>query len=687
LKYCLSVIVPRKFLADDRTKQFSRSRGKTMGIDNLIIVPFQPSTAPALEPMYRQIAGPTMALPFATALLELEAYLGHPVSFVRPEDRPIFGNRRMPFPKHRSLTVVTLATQLERAGLAWRAIDPGIADLDFWRRALTSARRHEPKSVTISTTFITAAPWLYALCAVARRALPESKLIVGGYYYATNVKQFLDLDADVLCVGEGEVRLPLIVRRLVDGARLDDIPGLYVRDERGQLRHTGHVEPLSFDRLAQPDWSLSSRIDPPVDLATDGIEFALETQRGCIFKCEFCTYRTLASPMALDPEASANAIMAVGGDNPGFVNLVDSTATYPHARWEQILRHLIDKGSRRPIWAYARVSDITPERAGLMARAGVRQVFIGQESADQTILNLMKKGTKASQVKPAIHALRAHGISATFSFMHGFPGETEATIQATRAMILGLNEPTWDDPTVFNYLVYPFVYMDFASVSRQPMLEGVDHYLGYSATPINAKRAVEEVLATIIATSRVPAAPVYTLARLLDAGPLTSGITMFCSEDRRAIFRWIKLVEQGTAIFLERNLEGRSAYEKELPAIREQILKHLSPRSRLARAGHICHARVSVALLRRLRTEWKREAVSGPGLLTRAGAAAAVGVQARSWVLASAAWKTGTIEARSHVKRGPQAMTRMKKNLAEDLVSHALLSARHRVLPGRSSRA
>ncbi len=264
-----------------------------------------------------------MALPFATAMFELEAYLGYPMSFMKPEDRPVFGGQPMPFPKHRSLTAVTLATQLERAGLTWRAIDPGIADLDFWRRALASAKAQDPCTVTISTTFITAAPWLYALCAVARRALPRAKLIVGGYYYATNAKQFLDLDADVLCVGEGEVRLPQIVRRLVSGARIDDIPGLYVRHESGQLRHTGHVEPLAFDQIALPDWTLSSRIDPPVDLATDQIEFAVETQRGCIFKCEFCTYRTLASPVALDAEAGANAIMAAGGDNPGFVNLVD----------------------------------------------------------------------------------------------------------------------------------------------------------------------------------------------------------------------------------------------------------------------------------------------------------------------------------------------------------------------------
>ena len=111
-----------------------------MGIDNLIIVPFQPLTAPLLEPVNRQTFGASMALPLMTALLELETYVGCPLTLLKPEEWPVFGDKPMPFPKHRSLTAVTLATHLERAGLRWKAIDPGVTDLDFWRRTLSSVR-------------------------------------------------------------------------------------------------------------------------------------------------------------------------------------------------------------------------------------------------------------------------------------------------------------------------------------------------------------------------------------------------------------------------------------------------------------------------------------------------------------------------------------------------------------------
>jgi hypothetical protein len=480
----------------------------------------------SLDPKYRQTVGASMSLPLSMATLELEAYIGRSLDFWDSNERPVFNGQAMPFPDHRSLTAVALATCLERAGISWRALDPGTADLDYWHGILKKARNHNPRAVALSTTFITNAPWLRALCAIIRKIFPDTKLVVGGYYYATNVREFLNLDADILCVGEGEVRLPLIIRKIASNESVDAIPGLYIRDAHGIARHTGHVEPLELAKIAPPDWSLASRIEPYLDPDQSEIEYGVETQRGCIFKCEFCNYRTLASPESLNAADAADAILAAGRYKRGFINIADSTASYPHARWEELLERLIQKGgSPHPIWAFTRVTDLNPLRAKLMAKAGVREVFIGQESGDQSILNLMKKGTKASQIKPAMAALREAGIGATVSFMHGFPGENAQTIQTTRQLITELNEPDWRNPTAFTYIIYPFAFLDFAAVSQQSQFASVNHYLGYDDAPISGKRAAEESLATIIAGSQKPYAPVYAL--LTEAGPPTSGLPTF----------------------------------------------------------------------------------------------------------------------------------------------------------------
>src|SRR6185436_19759147 len=94
-----------------------------------------------------------------------------------------------------------------------------------------------------------------------------------GLFYATSSKEFLSLDADILCVGEGEVRIVSITEAVRDGRSLDGIPGLYIRDGSGRLRYTGDAEPLDLDGLPLPDWSLSTQMDPPLDPERETLDY------------------------------------------------------------------------------------------------------------------------------------------------------------------------------------------------------------------------------------------------------------------------------------------------------------------------------------------------------------------------------------------------------------------------------
>lgn len=585
------------------------------GVDVLLVVPFEPASAALMDNKARMTQGVGLALPLALATHELESFVGRELDFWDPKNRPTFDGERMPFPVHRSTTAVTLATYLDAAGVTWQVVDPGVQELVYWRGVLAKARSRYPRVVAISTTFIVSAPWLKALVGLVRQELPRAKLVIGGYYYATNARQFLSLDADVFCVGEGELRLPDVICALRDGKPLERISGLFVRKDDGSLLRTGVAEPLDLSSLKGTDWSLAERIEPPIRLDTDDIEFTVETQRGCVFKCEYCTYRTLASPEALMPEEAVEAILATRISPRGYINMADSTATFPHERWEEIMRILASRGgSPHPIWAFARVSDINDERAALMARAGVRQLFVGQESGDQRMLNLMKKGTQVSLVKPAVAALARYGIRATFGFIHGFPGEDEHSLRASRALILGLNDGFEQDPVVPIYTVYPFLYMDFAQVTQRTDVQGSDHYLGYTGAGMSPKQALDAVLTTMIQVSRVPHAPAF--AFLFEAAPATSGIVIVSRPYRRQVFRWLKAVERGVAIFLERDVEGRRPNLAELRAVREAIIANY-PVAQHAAAVQ-ARSRVKQVLMRRLAREWSREQKQGPGPLTRA---------------------------------------------------------------------
>jgi radical SAM superfamily enzyme YgiQ (UPF0313 family) len=598
----------------------------------MVIVPVEPTIGAIMDPILRKTQIAHLHGPMIQALFELEAYVGHSLSLSNEEaalkfgddvwpSAPVFeGSKFLRFRSQaarRSLSSVTLATHLERAGLKWEVVDPCIQELEYWRRRLAQARKDPPKAIAICSTFIVGEFWIKTLLGYAREMLPNTKILLGGYFYAVNVKKFLALDADVFCVGEGEIRLPEIVRAVNSGGSLDHIPGLYVRKPDGSLLYTGRVEPLSMEDLPLPDWRLASRIEPPIDLDNCQVSTWVETQRGCVFKCEFCDYRTIALPNVMSPERAVEAILSAAVASKGSLRLTDATASFPHKRWEDMMRLLIERGgSPVPIWCYSRVSDLYDHAVDLMSRAGVKHVFVGQESGDQRIILAMKKGTSVKHVQPAVAALAKHGVGATFAFIHGFPGEDDASINATRSMIVHINDGFEKEPPVLQYLVQPLGVIDFAQVSRSKEMEGTEHWMGYDGAGITPERAMKEVYETVIAASRVPHAPAFMLTP--GTMPVYWEEFFFFTPHRYKIHRWYKLIERGCAIFMERAVEGTPVNDAELARIKRQILSYYDELPVWRTAARRVMAGAAGAVFKRLVSECAHEKDRGPGPLTRA---------------------------------------------------------------------
>lgn len=589
-----------------------------MALDALVLCPSEPADSALTDASLRQTGAAFYMLPILRAMAALEAELGRPLGSLaemRAEDRPHFDGAPLPGGTYsRSNGAVALATSLEAAGLDWEVVDPGVKGWSYWHERLETARERPPLCVVINTTFIVSMPWLQAFCRMIRSLLPKATILVGGYYYGTNAKGFLSIEADVCCVGEGEVRLPAIVKALKDRRPLDGIPGLYLRRPDGTLHYTGHVASLDLNELPRPDWRLAERIEPRIDPRSDAVEFGVETQRGCVFKCEFCTYRTLAELNAMSPEAAVEAILSTALSPRGFTILVDATATFPHDRWATILRLLIERGgSPHPMWCFARVSDLSDDAASLMAQAGVRHLFIGQESADQRILNAMKKGTRVEQIRPALQALRKHGITATMGFIHGFPGEDEASLEATRSLICTVNEDDPERPVVPFYGLNLFAACDLASVSQWEAMKDVHHYYGYDKARFTPELAAKAIVETFLRASKIPEGPAFIYGLL----GFSSELPLIVSPRFPQIFRWFKAVDRGVALFLERDLRGVEPDRQELSEVRAEILSRWGGQRPLRSIPERLLARGRRAAMDRLCKECASEPENGVGILTR----------------------------------------------------------------------
>lgn len=85
---------------------------------------------------------------------------------------------------------------------------------------------------------------------------------------------------------------------------------------------------------------------------------------------------------------------------------------------------------------------LTKEFLELAKKAGVWNIFYGIESGSQLMLDRMKKGITAAEIKHAIALTKEAGINSQCSFVVGLPGESLKTLTDTQAL-LQETKPSW----------------------------------------------------------------------------------------------------------------------------------------------------------------------------------------------------------------------------------------------------
>jgi hypothetical protein len=310
-------------------------------------------------------------------------------------------------------------------------------------------------------------------------------------------------------------------------------------------------------------------------------------------------------------ERGARAILETARGR-GEVFVVDATLTSPRDRFKRLLERLVELGgSPLPLGAFARVSDLDDEVCALMRRAGFRHVRIGQESADQRMLNVMKKGTRVDQIAPAIATLGRHGLAAYMFFVYGFPGETRESLETTKRLARTVNDGCPDAPVVRAIMPTVFKSQAFAGIRQRDVLPGPHRY-GYEHLAVTPKHAGEARIETFLELSRIPHAP-------LDISVSTPVWSLFdetkAGADRMGFFRWGKAVERGIATFLEEDLEGKRPDSRALGRLRTEIRAGVPEENRASLSGRTL-ARATHRAKWRIMQNWA-DGEPEPGVLTR----------------------------------------------------------------------
>lgn len=184
---------------------------------------------------------------------------------------------------------------------------------------------------------------------------------------------------------------------------------------------------------------------------------SLIAQLGCPFECGFCGGRRSPFLRRIRTRSTESILAemrhlhdAYGAR--GFMFLDDELNV--STAFPDLLRGIIDlrRESDLKMRGLLKSELLTEEHAVLMRKAGFRQVLIGFESGDpRMLLNMNKKATRAQNTR-CVEILRRNGITVKALMSIGHPGESEASVRATRDWLMEVRP---DDFDVTIITVYP----------------------------------------------------------------------------------------------------------------------------------------------------------------------------------------------------------------------------------------
>ena len=296
--------------------------------------------------------------------------------------------------------------------------------------------RADPLCVAITTTFYVVNLPVTEMVEFIREHNPNVKIVVGGplvnnharNYHGDALKTaFEDMGADIYVLeGQGELTLARLIECLKNGGNLNDVPNLAYFEDKELHRTKTVAENNSLDANFI-DWK---DFGGTRDL---GATIQTRTARSCAFKCSFCNYPSRAGALTLLSldvlERELDSILALGGVQN--VVFIDDTFNVPFPRFKDLCRMMIRKKYPFNWFSYFRCSNSDQEAIDLMAESGCKGVFLGIESGSPSILINMNKSATVEKYAKGIEMLRRNGILTFGSFITGFPGETDETVQET----------------------------------------------------------------------------------------------------------------------------------------------------------------------------------------------------------------------------------------------------------------
>lgn len=270
------------------------------------------------------------------------------------------------------------------------------------------------------------------LIRIAKKIQTDSLLIAGGMGFSLFAESIMRVfnEIDFGLFGSAEVTFPELLQKL---DKPQEVAGVYYR-YNNSIKYSFDQTDLEKNKLVTPDRSII-----PIEIYKKFENaFGIQTRRGCILNCIHCSDKyLLGSNIFTRPvEDVINELKDMEMMGIKNVFFADQIFNVPHEYTKVLLKKIVENGIniKWTAWLYERNLDMDFFR--LMKESGCKQAIFSPDSADNNVLNILKKDITYEDLKKTYVFAKKVNLRVGYDFMLNAPGETLFSLIKTILFII-----------------------------------------------------------------------------------------------------------------------------------------------------------------------------------------------------------------------------------------------------------